>query len=31
VLDTQTLKDVFRIDARIIPRPAGRHWIQYGG
>jgi iron complex transport system ATP-binding protein len=31
VLDTQTLKDVFRIDARIVPGPAGRHWIQYGG
>jgi iron complex transport system ATP-binding protein len=31
VLDTQTLKNVFSVDAQIIPGPTGRPWIQYGG
>jgi iron complex transport system ATP-binding protein len=31
VLTTQTLKDVFAVDAQIFPGPAGRPWIHYGG
>lgn len=31
VINTQTLKDVFHVDVQIIPGPAGRPWIQYGG
>jgi ABC-type cobalamin/Fe3+-siderophores transport system ATPase subunit len=31
VLDAQTLKDVFRVDAQIVDGPTGRPWIHYGG
>jgi iron complex transport system ATP-binding protein len=31
VLDTHTLKDVFRVDVQIVTGPTGRPWIQYGG
>jgi iron complex transport system ATP-binding protein len=31
VLNTQTLKDVFRVDVQIVTSPTGRPWIQYGG
>lgn len=31
VFSVETLKQVFHVDARILPGPAGRPWIQYGG
>jgi iron complex transport system ATP-binding protein len=30
VLNTSTLKDVFRVDAHVQAGPGGRPWIQYG-
>ena len=31
VLDQETLKSVFRVDAQILQSPAGKPWIHYGG